>query len=243
MENVCLVCVSVYGDDNASILSALPKLGQANARAIVSIDPDVVSEAELDQMHAQGVRGVRVNLKTGSERPTADNLCARLRCIASRIRKKSWALELYIGLEQIAMIATELPSLGVPVVIDHMGSPESNTAASQQQGHQQLLKLLSGRHVWVKISGAYRFEELPDLDDYAKALIRHGPYNVLWASDWPHTGGPLQSQNGRDISSFRKVDDVDWIRRCVAWCDNDEAMIHRLFAENPQRLWTQDLGQ
>lgn len=212
----------------------------ADCRALASFDADGISEKELERMHAVGIRGVRINLKTKEEAPTREELITRLVSYAKRIQSRRWIMQLYVGLEQIPLIADVIPDLGVRVVIDHMGSPNPAVKAASQPGYRELLELLRKGAIWVKISGSYRFQELPDLDAFAKALIRAGPRNVVWASDWPHTGGPVVQMNGQPISSYRNVDDVAFVRRCFEWCNGEESLIQALFVSNPRRLW---LGQ
>lgn len=209
----------------------------ADCRAVVSLDPGIITERELDEMHAAGVRGVRINLKTRGETPSKEVLNARLAVYAERIKSRGWLIQLYLDLSQVALISHSLADLGVRIVLDHMASPDPASEASSQVGYGELLDLLRRGKVWVKISGTYRFAELPDLDSFARSLIRAGPNNVVWASDWPHTGGPIVSVDGRMISSYRRVHDKAFIMRCFEWCDHDEALIKKLFVENPRRLW------
>lgn len=238
IENVCLVAVSVYGNDNRSLLSALhPGEGMRTCRGVISFDPHKITEGELDKMHLAGVRGVRLNLKSTGETPTQEQFAKKLHSYAARLRARGWILQLYVGLEQVAAIADIVPRLGVKVVIDHMGSPDPSLEASLQPGRKELFDLLANGKVWVKISGVYRFAELPDLDSYARELIQAGPENVVWASDWPHTGGPLKMVDGQLISSYRQVQIEDFIQKCFEWCDNDKRLIEKLFVDNPRRLW------
>nr|POE90360.1 4-sulfomuconolactone hydrolase [Quercus suber] len=239
IKNVGLVCISVYGNDNRSILDALPKLND-DCRAVACIDPTTISEEELDTMHKAGIRGVRVNLKTREELPTKQQLSAKLHAHATRVSPRNWFLELYLGLDQMQLVADIIPELGLRVVIDHMGSPAPSCSFKVQQGYEKLIELLSNGQVWVKISGTYRFSDLPDLEDYGKALIRAGPKNVIWASDWPHTGGVAVHEDGRTIREYREVNDRDFVRKCFEWCEFDEHLIRNLFVENPARLWLAD---
>lgn len=219
-------------------MSALhPAKGMHSLRAVVSFDPHSITEDELDAMHLSGVRGVRVNLKTKGETPSREQFEKNLQSYATRLCARGWILQLYLGLDQVALIADIVPRLGVKVVIDHMGSPDPSCEAALQSGRKELLDLLAGGNVWVKISGFYRFAELPDLDSYAAELIQAGPDNVVWASDWPHTGGPVEMVDGRLISSYRQVQIKDFIRKCFEWCDHDELLIKKLFVDNPRRLW------
>lgn len=239
IANVCLVAVSIYGTDNSLILDALAKL-DGRARAVVSIDPVNISDDDLTSMHEQGVRGVRLNLKTWGKKVPQQELEAQLFLYADRIRRLGWALQMYLSLDQVALIYDCVPTLGVPIVIDHMASPSPERPAEEQNGYHELLELLERGLVWIKLSGAYRFEELPDLDTYGQALIEANPRQVVWASDWPHTGGTEYNVNGDRFSlqDFRKVDDSGFIQRCFDWCHNREDLIENLFVNNAQRLWT-----
>lgn len=203
----------------------------------MSFDPQKITEEELDVMHLSGVRGVRLNFKTKGEMPTRKQFEIKLQNYATRLRKRDWILQLYLALDQVALIADIVPRLGVKIVIDHMGSPDPSFAVVSQTGRQELLELLRNGQVWVKISGFYRFAELPDLDSYAMELMQAGPDNVVWASDWPHTGGPVQMVDGRLVSSYRQVQIEDIIRKCFEWCGHDEQLIEKLFVDNPRRLW------
>lgn len=68
-------------------------------------------------------------------------------------------------------------------------------------------------------------------------MIRTGQNNVVWASDWPHTGGPVVMEDGKLISSYRRVDDEQFVQRCLQWCDHDDRLVQKLFVDNPRRLW------
>lgn len=90
----------------------------------MSFDPQKITEEELDVMHLSGVRGVRLNFKTKGEMPTRKQFEIKLQNYATRLRKRDWILQLYLALDQVALIADIVPRLGVKVVIDHMGSPD-----------------------------------------------------------------------------------------------------------------------
>ena len=57
LQRVVLVQATAYGFDNRCMLEALRALGPA-ARGIAIVPPDA-SDAELERLHGQGVRGVR----------------------------------------------------------------------------------------------------------------------------------------------------------------------------------------
>ncbi|KAM0796356.1 hypothetical protein BDR22DRAFT_812185 [Usnea florida] len=223
-DHVCLVAISVYGTDNELLLQSLRHL-KGKARAVVSIDPETISDQDMDEMHALGVRGVRINLKSTSQDKTKEELIKTLRRYAQRIRRLKWAIQLHIGLGDIEKIAGEIPDLGVPVVIDHLATPDQTLAPRLQPGYTEFLDLLAKKQVWVKLSGIYRFSQLPELDTYVREILRVAPTQVVWASDWPHTGG------------YRKFDVPAFVAQCREWCGHDKGLVQNIFVENPRRLW------
>ena len=240
VEHVCLVAISVYGTDNRLLLQSLRDL-RGKGRAVVALDPSAVSEAELDEMHALGVRGVRINLKSTLQEKGRQELVEVLRLYARRVRRFNWAIQLHVGLADVGKIADEVPKLGVRIVIDHLATPDQTLAPRLQPGYAAFMDLLSKKLIWVKLSGIYRFAELPELDGYVREILRVAPTQVVWASDWPHTGGAAAVKlNGGDrdaLQEYRKFDVPAFIKQCKVWCEGDEGLIEKIFVENPRTLW------
>lgn len=228
----------MYGTDNSSILDALGRLN-GKGRGVVCIDPNSITQDELDDMHNIGVRGVRLNLKTRLQKPDRAAFVELLWRYANKIRPLGWVLQLYISLDQIALIADELATLDVPIVLDHLGSPAEDAPGRKQDGYVQLLRLLVARKVWIKLSGTYRFANLPDMELFTRELLRTAPTQVVWASDWPHSGGVQMNPDGdrSKIQDYRRVSIPDFITRCKSWCDYDEELVHRIWVDNPRELW------
>ena len=93
-------------------------------------------------MLAVGVCGVRVNLKTTSGTPDREAFMAILRKYATRLERWQWIIQLYVSLAQIEAIADEIPRLGIPIAIDHLGYPEETEPQSLQKGYKAFLDLL-----------------------------------------------------------------------------------------------------
>jgi predicted TIM-barrel fold metal-dependent hydrolase len=202
-------------------------------------------------MHRLGVRGVRLNLKTEGKSPDRDRFRDILHLYARRLRPRRWVLQIYISLPQFRLIADEITKLGggsssssstMPVVIDHLGHPDPSIPITQQEGYAELMDALLRREIWMKLSGTYRFAALPGLDTFAREVIRIAPTQVVWASDWPHTGSVENNPNGdRTIhQDYRRVDDIGFVKQCIAWCDGDEDLMRRIWVDNPRRLWQYD---
>ena len=237
-DHVCLVSISIYGTDNRLLLQSLRRL-EGKGRAVVSIDPETISDQALDEMHALGVRGSRINLRSTSQEKTKEELTATLRSHVDKIHRLKWAIQVHISLADIEKIAGEIPKLGIPVVIDHLARPDKTRAPRLQPGYPELMDLLSKKQVWVKLSGIYRFPELPELDDYIREILRIAPTQVVWASDWPHTAGATANPQGnRHIpQDYRTIDVPAFISQCKEWCGEDEELVRNIFVDNPRRLW------
>lgn len=244
ISHVCLIAFSVYHTDNSSIVDALTKLG-GKGRAVVCIDPEAVTDGELRKLHGLGARGVRLNLKTRDQRLGKIEFEGLLKSYADKIRCLGWALQLFVAMEQIDLIADVLPTLGIPVVIDHLGAPHpSKGAPKTQPGYEAFMKLLRSGQVWTKLSGTYRFDKVPGLEEYIMDVLRIAPNRVVWASDWPHSGG-AQANPGGDcnaIQEYRKIDDRAWVDRCKSWCRavSGENLIRKIWRDNPRALWQYD---
>lgn len=238
---------SIYGTDNACQLSALEsKQGRkstADARAVVAFDPRDTDRDALNEWHRLGVRGVRINLKSGGARPSPTELRRLLGRYAEVVRPletedsrslENWALQLYVDLETTGVLEELVPKLGVKVVLDHFagleGGKEGLQAVRRGEAWEALLRLMENENVYVKISAPYRitpnWEELePFFRDLAN--VRQGR-GIVFASDWPHT-------------RFKDVDAERWVKMCLNWCGEDKKLRDNLFRDNAERLWDVEL--
>ncbi|EWC47167.1 hypothetical protein DRE_03536 [Drechslerella stenobrocha 248] len=245
-----LVALSIHGTDNSCLLESLKTLAAQSlpARGVASIDPLVVSDSELQILHAAGVRGARMNLKSSLLEPSAADFERTLRAYADRLKPlKSWPLQIHLSLRQIPLIADILPRLGVPVIIDHLAAPDAATQplrpAQEQEGYKEFMRLLARGEVYTKLSGSDRFAALPLLDEYATEVVAVAPQRVVWATDWPHTGGVKMNPGGnrRKQQGFRAVDDHGKLRRAMeVYCRGDESVIKQVWRDNARELWDYD---
>ncbi|KAF3384051.1 2-pyrone-4,6-dicarbaxylate hydrolase [Talaromyces pinophilus] len=240
----CLVAFSVYHTDNSCLLNALRRLN-GKGRAVACIDPQTVTDDELWELHNAGTRGIRLNFRTSSQRVDNATFATLLTRAADRIRPFGWALQIYVSLDQIAQFASVVPRLGVPVVIDHIGHPDPcKGPARLQEGYREFMQLLKSGQVYTKLSGTYRFINLPELELYVQEILATAPDRVVWASDWPHSGGVSHNPGGdrNKIQEYRKIDDQRWIVKCKAWCRRvgGETLVRKIWVDNPRRLWQYD---
>lgn len=175
-----LVQPSVYGLDNAVLLSAL-EAHPDRLRAIVVIPPDT-GDAELVRLDRLGVRGVRINLRNKSGiglDAVAD--------LALRIRRLGWHMQFQVGPEAISTVGELAARHEITGVIDHLAFMTLDPVAPALADLQRALD--TGR-IRVKISAPYRLRDTADHTGYRQVvgtLVAHHPDTLLWASDWPHT--------------------------------------------------------
>lgn len=217
-----LVQPSVYGTDNSAMLDAL--LAHPGRLRGVAVVPPEVPEAELDALHAAGVRGVRVNVLFKGGVPIS-----AARALAERIAARGWHLQFLIDVSHHPELDRELAGFPTEVVIDHMGHC-AVAKAMHDPGFSALLRLLDGGRCWVKLSGPYRItsrKALPfdDVVPVARMLAARRPERMVWGTDWPHPAIATAMPNDADLVEML----ADWVP--------DEAARRRILVDNPELLY------
>jgi len=235
-ERVVIVHPSPYGADNRCSVDATRKLG-TRARAVAVID-DQVTDAQLQEMHSAGVRGVRVNLETGGVSDPA-RAGEMLRWAAARIAPLGWHVQTYTTLHVIAPLEQVIAALPTPLVVDHFGRAEAARGIAQP-GFGVLLRLVASGKAYVKLSAPHRISADPDdaaTAELARALITANPERMLWGTDWPHPGGrPRAGVDRNTVEPFTPIDDGRALNRFAKWAGNAE-MIRRILVDNPAHLY------
>ena len=88
---------AVYGTDNRATLAAVEALGIDNARAVGVLHP-TVTDAELDDLHAAGMRGLRFTQHDPATAVTSPDMTEPL---ARRIAERGWHTQLHLRGDQI----------------------------------------------------------------------------------------------------------------------------------------------
>ena len=182
--HLVLVQPSVYGTDNTVMLQALQAApGRHRGVAVVHA---AIADAELDRLHAAGVRGVRFNLVSPAGH--AGDVAADLLALAPRLRARGWHVQWYVRAEDLPRLVDWQASTGLRFVLDHL----AGLAAGLDVAHLAwpAARALADGGAWLKLSGWYR---LGDKAPYAALLpnIRRAAAlfgrQLVWGSDWPHT--------------------------------------------------------
>ena len=236
-DRVVIVQPSNYGTDNAATLQGVKFLGLGRARAVAGIDARTTS-AQLDSYHAQGVRGVRVNLALAENvEPAA--VAKRLHATAEQLKGRGWHIQIVTHIHVIAALKNELSSLPLPVVIDHFGYPKLGQGLGQA-GYDVLVDLVRSGACHVKISGAYRCSsdapDFPDMKPLAQALITANPDRIVWGTDWPHPDGHVQGVPPTEVTPNIVVDDGALLNQLAVWAP-DAALRKKILVDNPARLY------
>ena len=236
VQNLVFVQPSIYGTDNSCLLAALAKLGPSRGRGVVVIDPDNIQQETLDEWHALGVRGLRVNLQSVGKVMDQSELEQELLRHADVARPRNWIIEIYVPLKMVPMLESIVPRLGVTVCIDHFGSPELSSISWAKgtlpfdpytlPGFDSLISLIRQGNTYIKVSAPYRLTKdrhMRDLKAMAREFLSTAPDRVIYATDWPHT-----RFTGVDISPF-----TQW---CLDLCTHEPGLAEKLFRRNTERM-------
>ncbi|ANN79452.1 amidohydrolase family protein [Bordetella flabilis] len=223
LERALIVQATGYGFDNRCALDALAQ-AQGTARMIATLPVDT-PEAELQSLHAAGVRGVRFMMLPNSGGLMQWDMLAPM---ARRIADLGWVINLQLDGRELADHAARLRDLPCRVSIDHNGKFLTPVPTSHP-GFQALLRLLDTGNVWVKLSAPYETSQVgpPRYDDVsalARALASGYPDRCLWASNYPHPGRADRPDNAAMLDML-----LHWVP--------DEASRRKILVDNPAQLY------
>ncbi|MGF1699548.1 amidohydrolase family protein [Photobacterium makurazakiensis] len=180
-----IVQASCHGTDNAALLDALDSAGEL-ARGVAVVSEDI-TEDELQDMHARGVRAVRFNFVKRLVDTTPKEV---FKSIANKIRPLGWHVVVYFEAPDLEDIAPFLLELDMTIVVDHMGRPDVAKGVDHPDFQRFVSLLADNPNIWTKVSCPERLTNTaPDYSDvvpFAKYLVERFPSRVLWGTDWPH---------------------------------------------------------
>jgi 2-pyrone-4,6-dicarboxylate lactonase len=227
-----IVQATCHGADNSALIDALQSSG-GKARGVVTVRRDV-SDAELQRMHAAGVRGVRFNFVKRLVDFTPKD---ELQEIAARIAKLGWHVVIYFEAADLPELWDFFTALPTTVVVDHMGRPDVSKPVDGPEFALFLKFMRENDNVWSKLScperlsvtgpraldgeqAAYR-----DVVPFARRVMSEFPDRVLWGTDWPH---PNLKDHMPDDGLL-----VDFIPHIATTPE----LQRRLLVDNPMRLY------
>ena len=226
-----IVQATCHGADNRAMVDAVRSSG-GKARGVATVRPDV-SAAELTEMHAAGVRGVRFNFVKRLVDPKPDSY---YRDIIAKIVPLGWHIVIYFeaaDLEERWDFFTSLPTI---VVVDHMGRPDVTKPVDGPE-FGKFLSFMERDNIWSKVSCPERLSKSgpPTYDDvvpFARTVVDCFPDRVLWGTDWPH---PNLNMVGHMPDDGALVDFIP------AMAPTQELQ-QKLLVDNPMRLyWPEEI--
>jgi 2-pyrone-4,6-dicarboxylate lactonase len=230
IDRQVIVQATCHGADNRALVDALQAAGN-RARGIATIRADVTDD-QLGQLDAVGVRGVRLNFVRRLVDPKPD---AHYQRIAERIAPLGWHIVVYFEPADLEERWDLLSTLPVDVVIDHLGRPDVRLPVEGPQFAAFRRFVREDPRVWVKATCPDRLTVAgPPYDDvvpFTSAIVHEFPDRVLWGTDWPHPNLKSHMPDDGEV--------VDFVPRIAPQPDLQQ----RLLVDNPTRLyWPETLS-
>jgi 2-pyrone-4,6-dicarboxylate lactonase len=227
-----IVQATCHGADNRAMVDACRASG-GRARGVATVRRSV-SDAELEALHAGGVRGVRFNfVKRLVDFTPRDELAE----IAGRVAGLGWHVVVYFEIADLPELWDFFTALPSTVVVDHMGRPDVSRPVDGPEFQLFLRLLREHPNVWSKVTCPERLSvtgppalagerhAYRDVVPFARAVVESFPDRVLWGTDWPH---PNLQDHMPDDGLL-----VDFIPHIAT----TPQLQHKLLVDNPTRLY------
>lgn len=220
-----IVQSTCHGNDNRAMLDALAH-SNGRARGVASVGLNV-TDAELQAMHAAGVRGTRFNFVKRLVDVTPREVLVE---IANRIAPLGWHVVVYFEAQDLPEFWDFFTTLPTKVVVDHMGRPDVSKPVDGPEFELFMRLLRENPNIWSKVSCPDRLSKVgPDgYDDvvpFAKRIVETFPDRVLWGTDWPH---PNMTTHMPDDGKL-----VDYVPKIATTPE----LQRKLLVDNPMRLY------
>ena len=224
-ERNVIVQATCHGTDNRALVDALRSSG-GKARGVACVDRDV-TDAELGELQAAGVRGVRFNFVKRLVDFTPQPVLTE---IAERIAPLGWHVVVYFEAVDLPDLWEFFTLLPTTVVVDHLGRPDVGKPVDGPEFELFVRLLREHANIWSKVSCPERLSLCgpPNYDDvvpFARRLVETFPDRVLWGTDWPH---PNMKSHMPDDGKL-----VDFIPRIATTTELQRALL----VDNPLRLY------
>ena len=227
-----IVQATCHGSDNRALVDAL-KASNGKAKGVATVNRHV-TDAELQEMHAAGVRGTRFNfVKRLADFTPREALLE----IANRIAPLGWHVVIYFEAVDLPELYDFFTALPTTVVVDHMGRPDVTKPVDGPEFELFVKMMREHSNIWSKVSCPERLSvsgpkalngeqhAYADVVPFAKRLVETFPDRVLWGSDWPH---PNLKDHMPDDGLL-----VDFIPQIAATPELQQ----KLLVDNPNRLY------
>lgn len=223
LARVIVVQPNAYEDDNRVTLDAIRALG-AGAKGVGVVKPGV-SDAELERLTKGGIVAQRI-----FQLPNGAVSFAQMDEVMARVHPFGWHANIQLDGRELPQYEAQIRRLPGKFVIDHTGK-YLEPVAPEHESFKALLRLVDTGRCWVKLSAPYETSRTgapayADVGRLAKALVKHAPERMLWASNWPHPSAPQDAM----------PDDAALLDLLLDWAP-DDATRRRILVDNPIALY------
>lgn len=219
-----LVQTSFMGTDNSNLLKHL-KQHPDTLRGVAVVAPTAGFE-QLADLHAQGVRGIRLNFAGQSHDVSAWQAAKPLWDAMLRL---GWHVELHTDTGALPAVLAAVP-LNIPVVVDHFCRPEKASLNDETVRAVQSRAAAAPAQVYVKLSAPYRLQaDILPKELAGLWLGELGQNALLWGSDWPCTNFEAKANYAALYSALS-----DWLGLDAGL---DAEVLRAARSANPMRLY------
>ncbi|HUN67578.1 MAG TPA: amidohydrolase family protein [Burkholderiales bacterium] len=220
---VIVVQPNAYQDDNRVTLAAIQALGPG-ARGVGVVKPGV-ADAEIERLSRGGIVAQRI-----FQLPWGAIGFDRMHEVMAQVHPFGWHANIQLDGRELPQREEAIKRLPGKFVIDHTGK-YLEPVTPEQEPFKCLLRLLDTGRCWVKLSAPYETSKTgapkyEDVSRLARALVKHAPERMLWASNWPHPSAPKDSV----------PDDADLLDLLLDWSP-DDATRKKILVDNPAELY------
>ena len=231
-ERNVVVQATCHGADNSAMVDAL-KAAKGRARGVATVKRSV-TDRELQDMHAAGVRGTRFNfVKRLVDFTPKDELME----IAKRIAPLGWHVVIYFEAVDLPELWDFFTALPTTVVVDHMGRPDVSKPVNGPEFELFVKMMREHDNIWSKVSCPERLSvsgpralngeqrAYQDVVPFGRRIVETFPDRVLFGTDWPH---PNLKDHMPDDGLL-----VDYIPQIAPTAE----LQRKLLVDNPLRLY------
>jgi D-galactarolactone isomerase len=222
-KRVVVVQPNAYQDDNRVTLEAIRALGPG-AKGVGVVKPGV-TDAEIERLAKGGIVAQRIfQMQWGAVG------FDRMHEVMARVHPFGWFATIQLDGRELPLWEQTIRKLPGKFVIDHNGK-FLEPVPPEHEAFKALLRLVDTGRCWVRLAGAYETSKTgapayEDVSRLARALVKHAPERMIWASNWPHPSAPKD----------RVPDDADLLDLLLDWAP-DEATRMKILVDNPAELY------
>ena len=222
-KRVVVVQPNAYQDDNRVTLEAIRALGPG-AKGVGVVKPGV-TDAEIERLTQGGIVAQRIfQMQWGAVG------FDRMHEVMARVHPFGWFATLQLDGRELPQWEQTIRKLPGRFVIDHNGK-FLEPVPPEHEAFKALLRLVDTGRCWVRLAGVYETSKTgapkyEDVSRLARALVKHAPERMIWASNWPHPSAPKD----------KVPDDADLLDLLLDWAP-EEATRRKILVDNPAELY------